>query len=65
MVLDLIEKENLHILMEVMVEMLLFFGADLNILSFLIIKQKKMYSRNFTVDNKTFCLNLHYNGGNS
>ena len=24
-----------------------------------------MYSPNFTVDNKTFCLSLHYNGGNS
>ena len=24
-----------------------------------------MYSPNFTVDNKTFCLNLHYNGDNS
>ena len=27
--------------------------------------QKKMYSRNFTVSNKTFCLSLHYNGDNS
>ena len=24
-----------------------------------------MYSSNFTVDNKTFCLSLHYNGDNS
>ena len=24
-----------------------------------------MYSPNFTVDNKTFCLNLHYNSDNS
>ena len=24
-----------------------------------------MYSPNFTVDNKTFCLSLHYNGDNS
>ena len=24
-----------------------------------------MYSRNFTVDNKIFCLSLHYNGDNS
>ena len=24
-----------------------------------------MFSTNFTVDNKTFCLNLHYNGDNS
>ena len=24
-----------------------------------------MYSPNFTVDNKTFCLSLHYNGNNS
>ena len=24
-----------------------------------------MYSPNFTVDNKTFCLGLHYNGDNS
>ena len=24
-----------------------------------------MYSTNFTVDNKTFCLSLHYDGGNS
>ena len=24
-----------------------------------------MYSTDFTVDNKTFCLNLHYNGDNS
>ena len=27
--------------------------------------QKKMYSTNFTEDNKTFCLSLHYNGDNS
>ena len=27
--------------------------------------KKKTYSSNFTVDNKTFCLNLHYNGDNS
>ena len=26
---------------------------------------EKMYSANFTVDNKTFCLSLHYNGDNS
>ena len=26
---------------------------------------EKMYSRNFTVDNETFCLSLHYNGDNS
>ena len=25
----------------------------------------KMYSPNFTVDKKTFCLSLHYNGDNS
>ena len=24
-----------------------------------------MHSTNFTVDNKTFCLSLHYNGDNS
>ena len=24
-----------------------------------------MYSTNFTTDNKTFCLSLHYNGDNS
>ena len=24
-----------------------------------------MYSTNFSVDNKTFCLSLHYNGDNS
>ena len=24
-----------------------------------------MYSPNFTVDNKTFCFSLHYNGDNS
>ena len=24
-----------------------------------------MYSTNFAVDNKTFCLSLHYNGDNS
>ena len=24
-----------------------------------------MYLTNFTVDNKTFCLSLHYNGDNS
>ena len=24
-----------------------------------------MYSPNFSADNKTFCLSLHYNGGNS
>ena len=26
---------------------------------------EKMYSTNFSVDNKTFCLSLHYNGDNS
>ena len=26
---------------------------------------EKMYSPNFTVSNKTFCLSLHYNGDNS
>ena len=26
---------------------------------------EKMYSINFTVTKKTFCLSLHYNGGNS
>ena len=26
---------------------------------------EKMYSPNFSVDNKTFCLSLHYNGDNS
>ena len=26
---------------------------------------EKMYSINFTVTNKTFCLSLHYNGANS
>ena len=26
---------------------------------------QKMYSTNFTVDNKAFCLRLHYNGDNS
>ena len=26
---------------------------------------EKMYSPNFTVNNKTFCLSLHYNGDNS
>ena len=26
---------------------------------------KKMCSTNFTVDNKKFCLSLHYNGDNS
>ena len=26
---------------------------------------EKMYRPTFTVDNKTFCLSLHYNGGNS
>ena len=26
---------------------------------------EKMYSPNFTVDNKTFCLSLHYNSDNS
>ena len=26
---------------------------------------EKIYSPNFTVDNKTFCLSLHYNGDNS
>ena len=26
---------------------------------------EKMYSPNFTVDNKTFCLSVHYNGDNS
>ena len=31
----------------------------------LIVQQKKIYSTNFTVDNKIFCLSLHYNGNNS
>ena len=26
---------------------------------------EKMYSPNFTIDQKTFCLSLHYNGDNS
>ena len=26
---------------------------------------EKIYSTNFTVDNKAFCLSLHYNGDNS
>ena len=26
---------------------------------------EKMYSTNFTVNNKKFCLSLHYNGDNS
>ena len=26
---------------------------------------EKMYSTNFTEDNKSFCLSLHYNGDNS
>ena len=26
---------------------------------------EKMYSPNFTVDNKMFCLSLHYNGDNN
>ena len=26
---------------------------------------EKMYSTNFTIDNKTFCFSLHYNGDNS
>ena len=26
---------------------------------------EKMYSPNFTVSNKTFCLSLHYNGDNT
>ena len=30
-----------------------------------IIYAEKMYSTNFTVANKTFCLSLHYNGDNS
>ena len=29
------------------------------------IYEEKMHSPNFTVDNKTFCLGLHYNGDNS
>ena len=30
-----------------------------------ILTAEKMYSINFTVTNKTFCLSLHYNGANS
>ena len=30
-----------------------------------VIYAKKMYSPNFTIANKTFCLNLHYNGDDS
>ena len=30
-----------------------------------IIYAEKMYSPNFTIDNKIFCLSLHYNGDNS
>ena len=29
------------------------------------IYEEKMYSPNFSVENKTFCLSLHYNGDNS
>ena len=29
------------------------------------IYSEKMYSTNFTIDNKNFCLSLHYNGDNS
>ena len=28
-------------------------------------KKQKLYSINFTKNNKTFCLSLHYNGANS
>ena len=29
------------------------------------IYEEKMYSANFTVTNKNFCLSLHYNGDNN
>ena len=29
------------------------------------VNAEKMYSNNFTVTNKKFCLSLHYNGANS
>ena len=85
MVLDLIEKVILHTQMGEMVEMLLFFGADLSnsahatnqtqsvlVLGHDFIQKindttiyaEKVYSPNFTVDNKIFCLSLHYNGDN-
>ena len=28
-------------------------------------QKKKLHSTNFTVDNRNFCLSLHYNGGNN
>ena len=58
MVLDLIREEVLHIQSEDMAKMLK--GIDGTT-----IYAEKMYSTNFTVANKTFCLNLHYNGNNS
>ena len=88
MVLDFIQKENLHIQKEKMLKNVIIFGDDLsnsihatqsvlhNLFYFLVIiyhkkindtttYAEKMYSPNFTVDNKAFCLSLHYNDGNS
>ena len=45
---------------------ILFFGEDfLQGLENTTIYAKKMYSANVIIDNKTFCLSLHYNGDSS
>ena len=45
---------------------ILVFGKDfIQRIDGTTIYAEKMYSNNFTVDNKTFCLSLHYNGDNS
>ena len=74
MVLGLIQEDVFHIRVEDMVEMLLF-EAVLSSSTHSNIKTKSILVRgkdfikgidtNFTVDNKKFCLSLHYNGDNS
>ena len=43
----------------------LVLGKDLKRINGTTIYAEKLYSPNFTDDNKTFCLSLHYNGDNS
>ena len=83
MVLDLIEKESFHLVVEDLViilgkilsssvytnnktRIILVLGEDfIQGIDGTAIYADKMYSINFTKDNKKFCLSLHYNGADS
>ena len=81
MVLDLIEHQVFHLLVVVLVKMCFIYctsihidnkGKDILVLGRgqtqgleSTLTAEKMYSINFTVTKKNFCLSLHYNGGNS